>query len=235
MEDSFVEFVRDESHMVEDKVRRIMYDVRCGKYSKVIFLVGAGISVAAGYPTIDRSIESVFSSDSNPYGWYRDLRSFCIDAEPTPFHTFMHETAWKIYTQNIDGLDANSDPRVEYVHGKLSDGGTCVDCGNILPWPTYSEQLLAMYVHCPNCSGHIRPNIVMYGEQTHIDFEATKTNLQCADIVICAGTSLSVYPFAGLLDHVNCPVIIIDTNITANHVRYSTPGRILYSGDANLL
>ena len=124
-------------------------------YHKIVFLVGAGISVAAGYPTFRNHSNSEdnpaqnLSNDSAPHQIASALLPFSVEESPTDFHKFMSNYATRIYTQNIDRLEyisphnSNVDPTptIIPVHGQLRDGATCRKCSHHIPWSVYQELL----------------------------------------------------------------------------------------------
>ncbi len=195
-------------------VERLLCEIREGKYVKIVFLVGAGVSPLTGQ-TVDTS---AMYADADPQQWYEVLRAFCVDTEPTSFHELMHETGWKIYTQNVDELemsprlvadpDSYIGPQVEHVCGKLSNGGTCIKCGRKILWRLYKKQLEDTNVHCPNCGDHIRPNIVMHGETSSVDTAAIRSDLEQADLVVCSFANPTC-SFADQLKHAKCPILIV--------------------------
>lgn len=130
---------------------------------------------------------------------------------PSPFHFLLRlfqekDLLQRVYTQNIDtleqlaGVDASN---IIAAHGSFADNH-CIDCKErMLP-----EQL-KIHMHektvndgiptCTKCSGYVKPDIVFFGEGLPIEFfDRWDEDSEAIDVAIVAGTSLTVYPFAGL-------------------------------------
>jgi NAD-dependent SIR2 family protein deacetylase len=230
MEDQRIETIKESN---TKNVFNVIAGITRGDFARIVFLVGAGISVDAGYPTFrgsgDDPSESL-SRDSPSYKVALALSPFAIKGRPTDFHNFMDEKAYKIYTQNIDSLEP-CDSRTTFCHGKISDGASCQKCGERISWDSYAGRMREMHFSC-HCGGDIYPNIVLYGDSVNFEPSQAILDLKTADLVICAGTSLQVYPFAELLNHVVSPLLIIEPNINKNHARILSRGdSYLYPGD----
>lgn len=214
----------------------VVRKIRTGLYTKIVFLVGAGISVDAGFPVFRGdgcdSVASSLSKDTPSFRIHDTLALFAeIECEPTDFHKLMHKHASRIYTQNIDGLEVD-DGRTVWCHGKLSDGATCTNCGKVISWDEYKGIISNVYVSCSSCDGDLRPNIILYGDEVTFDFKQAKLDISNADLVVCAGTSLSVFPFADLMNSVVGDLLIVEKNVTPSHTDHlSKDGRYLYIGD----
>lgn len=205
----------------------------------IVFLTGAGVSTPSGIPDY-RSLQGVYSTaDSSEYL----LSHQCLMNEPTKFYDFVkklyhpnaqpniiHQTMAAlqdnhnvtIITQNIDQLHqhAGSNNVIEF-HGNLYDL-YCMKCQEQIP---VEEYLKSQYHHD---GGLIRPNVVLYGEMLN---EANINNsivaLQQADLVIVVGTSLKVYPFAGLVEYANKKAQVVFINkedVCNNQVDYKYLG-----------
>ena len=106
------------------------------------------------------------------------------------------KTVW-VVSQNIDGLHekAGSHQRIDF-HGSLYNC-YCRKCGNPVPWQAYLQDW-----HHAGCGGQVRPAIVLYGEGfTDETIEGAIQAVAQADLTVVVGTSLQVYPFAGLVDY----------------------------------
>jgi len=188
---------------------------------RIVFFGGAGVSTESGIPDF-RSKDGLYKLKSKydkPYevmlsheyfvqetaNFYKFYREFMINKEAKP--NFAHEYLAKlekskdvtIITQNIDGLHqlAGSKNVIE-LHGSIHRN-YCTNCMTL-----YSlEDILKMdnVPRCPKCGGIIKPDVVLYNEGLD---EMTMTKamiaLQSADLLIVAGTSLAVYPAAGLIN-----------------------------------
>ncbi|GMM38327.1 histone deacetylase [Saccharomycopsis crataegensis] len=163
--------------------------------------------------------ESVFDIDffsENPQPFYslcKDLHPTLVKFPPTRFHYFMkltndHNQLIRIFSQNIDTLERatglDSDKIIE-AHGSFAEE-FCIECDEKAQKEHFEKQLLADEIpKCEHCEGILKPGIVFYGEQLPDRFhECSDTDLtDDVDLCIFAGTSLNVYPFAGLASDVS--------------------------------
>ena len=188
--------------------------------NNIVFFGGAGVSTASGLPDF-RSATGLYNqkNDSNYSPEYMLSHEFFMN-HPDEFMTYVKENLMidgikpnachyaladlekmgklrGIITQNIDSLhqDAGSKNVVE-LHGNLKDL-YCIDCGK-----EYNISYLDNHDgRCEKCGGLIRPDIVLYGEgldQNNINYAINL--IAGADVLIIGGTSLNVYPAAGLID-----------------------------------
>lgn len=201
---------------------------------KICVLLGAGASTSAGIPDFRSagtglydnlkdydlpSPESIFDINYfkiNPKPFYQ-LRSklFNKDFQPTKTHSFLKTLQDKgilsrIFTQNIDGLEekAGIDPElIIYAHGSIKTS-SCVDCKT-----KYSiEYEINKIPICEVCEGYIRPDIVFFNETLPQKFIQSVPQISKCDVLIVIGTSLSVYPFASIVDYASkdCIKILIN-------------------------
>ena len=126
---------------------------------------------------------------------------------PNAAHRFMAdlERAGKlsaVVTQNIDGLHQQAgSQRVLELHGNWSRL-TCTGCGEHFTLDDVDGARSGAVPRCPACSSVLRPDIVFYGEMLDNDVvEGAVRAISEADLLIVAGTSLVVYPAAGLIDY----------------------------------
>lgn len=193
----------------------------------VLFITGAGISANAGIPTYRAAGSSWVDSDleqkshSSRYGNHLDelwnkhwgpLSKVMKQAEPTYCHKaiakFQERNPSIIATQNIDGLHkkAGSD-NVAELHGSMSI--RCMKCkqSNLdTEWIDWGVPT------CPHCgSSKTRPDVVLFGEKLDTKmFSGLEAfaKYEC-DVIISIGTSLNVFPVAGLvMDNVTKSIII---------------------------
>jgi len=188
----------------------------------IVFFGGAGVSTESGLPDFrsntglyklkskwDRPYEIMLSHDyfeQETNNFYKFYREFMIDTEAKP--NYAHEFLAKleknkdltIITQNIDGLHqiAGSKNVIE-LHGSVHRN-YCTQCMSL-----YSlEDILKMdsIPYCKKCGGLIKPDVVLYDEGLD-EMTITKAiiTLQKADLLIVAGTSLTVYPAAGIINY----------------------------------
>lgn len=188
----------------------------------IVFFGGAGVSTESGIKDF-RSKDGLYALKSKynkPYEvmlshsyfetytstFYEFYREFMInkDAKPNFAHKYLAKLEKRknltIITQNIDGLhqEAGSKNVIE-LHGSILRN-YCTNCQR----PYSLDDILKMdnVPTCPKCGGIIKPDVVLYEEgldQTTIAKACIK--LQEADLLIVAGTSLSVYPAASFLNY----------------------------------
>lgn len=186
---------------------------------RIVFFGGAGVSTESGIPDF-RGVdglyrqkyayppETILSHDffmrqtAEFYRFYRD-KMLITDAKPNPAHLKLAQ--WEregkllaVVTQNIDGLHfAAGSKKVYELHGSVLRN-YCMDCGRF-----YDAQFMQESDGVPKCScgGTIKPDVVLYGENLDNQCITGALNaIQNADLLIVGGTSLSVYPAAGLID-----------------------------------
>lgn len=198
---------------------------------KIVVLTGAGMSVESGLKTF-RDADGLWENYpvaqvATHEGWlenptlvtnfYNMLRKKCIDAKPNEGHKLVAELEKKydvtVVTQNVDNLhEAAGSSKVIHLHGELMKVCSSRDVDN----PRYQQLLTA-----DNCEvkpgtlagdgSLLRPFIVFFGEGVPMISRAADEAEQ-ADIFIIIGTSLNVYPAAGLVQYVRpgVPVYLID-------------------------
>lgn len=194
---------------------------------QVLFVTGAGISANSGIPTYraggsswrDADLEK--KSHASRYGMHLDelwnkhwgpLSVTMQNAEPTHTHRaiaeFQQSNPSIIATQNIDGLHkrAGSD-NVAELHGSMTV--RCMRCKQApldVQWTKNAPV-------CPNCKlAKTRPDVVLFGEKLNLKLFKAMENFarNDADVIIAIGTSLNVFPAAGLiLDNVDYKKIVI--------------------------
>lgn len=186
---------------------------------RVVFFGGAGVSTESGIPDF-RSVDGLYHQryayppetilshsffEVRPaefFDFYRD-KLLWPDAKPNKAHKWLArlEEAGRltgIVTQNIDGLhQAAGSKRVFELHGSVHRN-YCMDCGKFFPMETI---LHSTGIPRCECGGVIKPDVVLYEEG--LDDATVRGALRAlsqADVLIVAGTSLTVYPAAGFLD-----------------------------------
>lgn len=188
----------------------------------IVFFGGAGVSTESGIPDF-RSVDGLYNQkyDYPPetilshsfymkyteefYRFYRD-KMLCLDAQPNMTHLKLAEleAAGKVkavITQNIDGLHQKAgSKRVMELHGSVHRN-YCRKCGKGFS-AEYILNSVGKVPLCDDCSGEIKPDVVLYEEgldqQT---LEDAVFYIRHADVLIVGGTSLAVYPAAGLIDY----------------------------------
>lgn len=187
----------------------------------IVFFGGAGVSTESGIPDFrsqdglyhqqyDLPPETILSHDyfmSHPeefYRFYRD-KMLCLDVQPNPAHRALAQLEQMgklkaVVTQNIDGLHQKAgSQRVYELHGSVYRN-YCMSCGASYP----VEEIAAGQgvPHCPHCGGMIKPDVVLY--QEGLDQGTIRGAVEAiarANLLIVGGTSLVVYPAAGLLEY----------------------------------
>jgi NAD-dependent deacetylase len=125
-------------------------------------------------------------------------------AQPNTVHKLLAALEEKgflrgVITQNIDGLHQRAGSRrVLEVHGHLRSG-TCLSCGKRYPieWVMRQAEQEGV-VQCP-CGGLVKPDVVLFGETLTPAFEEAQRELAKTDLLFVLGTSLTVWPVAGLV------------------------------------
>lgn len=186
----------------------------------IVFFGGAGVSTESGIPDF-RSVDGLYNQkyDYPPetilshtffmkypqefFRFYRD-KMLVLDAKPNAAHRKLAELeqAGKVravITQNIDGLHQAAGSRcVLELHGSIHRN-YCMKCHK-----AYGPEEILYSQDVPRCScgGMIKPDVVLYEEGLDMDtLQSSADFIRKADILIIGGTSLAVYPAAGLVDY----------------------------------
>lgn len=209
----------------------------------IAFLTGAGVSTASGIPdfrspnglyTKNKNAEYYLSHryfESDPDGFYQYAKDnlYFPDAKPNVIHTkiadFANQDRATVITQNIDNLHEKAGTRhVIDFHGNLYRV-YCEKCGQSVDWHEY----LKSRVHSTD-GGPLRPDVVLYDEGIkQADIINSIQVMQSADLVVVVGTSMVVYPFAGLMEYRNPHAQVIAVNQQA--LNFSFPFKMI-KGDA---
>ncbi len=196
---------------------------------KLVVLSGAGISAESGIPTFRASdglwenhkIEDV----ATPEGWdkdpllvlkfYNERRKKALDSKPNKGHFILAELQEHfdvtIVTQNVDNLHERAgSKKVIHLHGSLFEARSTVD--ETLVYPINGALLNAGQM-CSKGS-QLRPNIVWFGEAVPM-MDVAINKASNADIFIVVGTSMLVYPAAGLINYVphNAQKFVVDPKL----------------------
>ena len=190
--------------------------------SRIVFFGGAGVSTESGIPDF-RSVDGLYHQkyDWPPeeilshtffvrhtdefYRFYRD-KMLALDAKPNRAHLKLAQ--WEqegrmtgIVTQNIDGLhQAAGSRKVFELHGSIHRN-YCTKCGKQFG-PEYIRDSGSLIPVCDACGGLIKPDVVLYEEGLDNDvLNGAIHAIHRADLLIVAGTSLTVYPAAGLVQY----------------------------------
>ncbi|KAL7024376.1 hypothetical protein ACKWTF_013013 [Chironomus riparius] len=211
-----------------------------GLFKNIVTMVGAGISTSAGIPDFRSPTsglysnlqkynlpypEAIFEIDyfrENPQPFFKLAKELYPGTfKPTPSHYFVKILQDKglllrHYSQNIDTLERIAgidDEKLVEAHGTFYTNH-CIDCQKEYAMEWMKDEIFKDSVPtCPECNGLVKPDIVFFGENLperfyvlpHRDFK------QC-DLLIIMGTSLTVQPFASLVDFVsdNCVRLLIN-------------------------
>ena len=196
---------------------------------KIVVLTGAGISAESGIATF-RDADGLWEGHdvmevASPEGWrknpalvldfYNQRRKNAHTAEPNPGHLALAELEKKyevtIITQNVDNLHERAgSTNVIHLHGSLFESRSTVDEKLIYPIEGWE---LKLGDTCEKQS-QLRPNIVWFGEMVPLMEQAVALT-QEADIFLVVGTSLVVYPAAGLVHYVpvGATIYVIDPHL----------------------
>lgn len=201
----------------EEKIQEFQKIIDGAKH--IVFFTGAGVSTDSGIPDF-RSKDGLYNQkyslppeeiishhyfEENPeefFRFYRD-KMLHLDAQPNEVHKFIAacEKAGKslgVVTQNIDGLHQKAgSKRVYEIHGSVLRN-YCEDCGKFFP-AEYIRDSKGV-PRCDKCDGIVKPDVVLYEESlSEPVLTGAIAAIQSADVLVVLGTSLVVYPAAGLL------------------------------------
>ena len=186
--------------------------------SAIVFFGGAGVSTESGIPDF-RSVDGLYSQHfdyppetiishsfylQNPSYFFRFYREKMLPLGFEPNITHKKLAQWEregklsaVVTQNIDGLHQKAgSKRVYELHGSVLRN-YCESCGKFYPAEFIRD--------CPDiprcsCGGIVKPDVVLYEESLdQSTIEKSVMAIRSADMLIVAGTSLTVYPAAGLI------------------------------------
>lgn len=199
----------------------------------IVFFTGAGVSTDSGIPDFrstdglynmkyDFPPETIISHSffmDNPEEFYRFYRDKMIypDARPSIAHHFIAKCEAKgissgVITQNIDGLhtSAGSENVIE-LHGSVLRN-TCMKCGKK---HSLSSIITPNRLPLCSCGGLVKPDVVLYEEALNDrDLYRAVELISKADVMIIMGTSLNVYPAAGLIRYFRGSHLIIINKTT---------------------
>ena len=203
---------------MEDKIYLLRDMV--AQSDNIVFFGGAGVSTESGIPDF-RSVDGLYNQkwkyppetilsrsffDRNPEEYYRFHREKLVidDVKPNRVHLRLAELEREgklraVITQNIDGLhQAAGSKNVLELHGSILRA-YCSRCRK--PYPADAINKGTGVPRC-DCGGVIRPDIVLYEEQLDEDVLRRSIDyIRNADVLIVGGTSLNVYPAAGLINY----------------------------------
>ena len=191
------------------------------KSSSIVFFGGAGVSTESGIPDF-RSVDGLYHQkyayppetilshtfwEEHPEEFYRFYRDKLIvkGAKPNAAHLRLAKLEREgklkaVVTQNIDGLHQAAGSKTVYeLHGSTLRN-YCTRCGAF-----YDVDYIANSTgvpRCEKCGGIVKPDVVLYEESLDQDVLARAVHyIRQADLMIIGGTSLVVYPAAGLVQY----------------------------------
>ena len=191
-----------------------------GESSRIVFFGGAGVSTESGIPDF-RSVDGLYNQkfeyppetiishsfyERRPEYFFRFYREKMLPLGFEPNITHRVLARWEqegklsaVVTQNIDGLHQMAGSRkVWELHGSVLRN-YCVRCGKF-----HSAEFIRDAEGVPKCAcgGTVKPDVVLYEEGLdQKTIESSVMAIHQADLLIVAGTSLTVYPAAGLINY----------------------------------
>ena len=186
----------------------------------IVFFGGAGVSTESGIPDF-RSVDGLYNQKfeyppeqiishsfflKDPSYFFRFYREKMLPLgfEPNITHLVLAKLEQEgklsaVITQNIDGLHQKAGSRTVFeLHGSVHRN-YCTKCGTF-----YDAQFIKDSADIPlcTCGGIVKPDVVLYEEQLNPDtLDSSIDAIASADMLIIAGTSLTVYPAAGLVHY----------------------------------
>ena len=206
----------------------------------IVFFGGAGVSTESGIPDF-RSVDGLYNQKYDeppetiishgyflrwPEKFYRFYREKMLypQAEPNACHIALAklEEAGKlkaVVTQNIDGLHQKAGSKnVIELHGSTLRN-YCMNCGKSYP---VSYLMEAEGVPRCSCGGMVKPDVVLYEESLHDgDMDRAIRAIRNADLFIVGGTSLTVYPAAGLVEYYRGKRLVLINKSPTPYDRYA--------------
>lgn len=211
-------------------LEQVAAQIQSGQLRNIIVMAGAGISCSAGIPDFRTpgtglydnlqkynlpTPQSIFTLDyfrENPQPFFTLVKDLYPGKfKPTKAHAFIklladRKVLLRCYTQNIDGLEEIAGvPKhlIMQAHGGFGEP-FCIDCKAPQDAEMFKQSCMAGKVYtCVACHGLVKPPIVFFGESLPADFgTCVAKDFPKCDCLIVMGTSLSVFPFAGLIDMV---------------------------------
>ena len=221
--------------------------------SSIVFFGGAGVSTESGIPDF-RSVDGLYSQHfeyppetiishsffrRNPSYFFRFYREKMLPLGFEPNITHKKLAQWEqegklsaVVTQNIDGLHQKAgSKRVYELHGSVLRN-YCEKCRKFYP-----AEFIRDCTDIPRCScgGIVKPDVVLYEESLDQDtIEKSVMAIRAADLLMVAGTSLTVYPAAGLIQcYRGNRLVLINRDVTpfddeANLVIHDNLGNVFY-------
>lgn len=205
----------------------------------IVFFGGAGVSTESGIPDF-RSVDGLYNQQydyppetiishsfyrRNPKEFYRFYKNKMLfpDAKPNAAHLALAKLEQQgklkaVITQNIDGLhQAAGSKEVMELHGSVHRN-YCTRCGK---FHSLADIMAMDGVPYCECGGIIKPDVVLYEEGLDQDILSKSVYyIRHADVLIIGGTSLTVYPAAGLIDYYQgSKLVLINKSVTPMDAR----------------
>lgn len=201
----------------------------------VVFFGGAGVSTESGIPDF-RSVDGLYNQEydyppetiishsffmRDPKEFYRFYRNKMLMPEAKPNMAHIRLAEWEksghvraVITQNIDGLHQMAGSReVLELHGSVHRN-YCMKCGKF-----YDMEYVRTAGDIPRCTcgGMVKPDVVLYEEGLDNDTITKAVRyIAKADVLIIGGTSLVVYPAAGLIDYFRGDrLVVVNKSVTS--------------------
>ncbi|MCR5610236.1 MAG: NAD-dependent protein deacylase [Clostridiales bacterium] len=209
---------------------------------RIVFLGGAGVSTESGIPDF-RSENGIFNAirefgyppetllsrsffDRNPEVFFKYYRTLLMsgDAKPNKAHLALAKLEQEgkltaVATQNIDGLHTMAGSKNVYeLHGSIKRN-YCMKCHKF-----YDGDFVKNADGVPRCEcgGIVKPDVVLYEEGLdHDTLNGAVTHIMRADMLIVGGTSLQVYPAAGLIDYYRGNKLVLINKSSTPYDRYA--------------
>ena len=214
----------------EKTIEKLAKFIRDTKVPDIIILQGAGISVAAGIPDFrtpkiglysqlsrfnlpkPESIFDIYYFRKNPRPFFQIAADLMPGRVRPTFGHFFSSVLYRknkllrLYTQNIDGLESISgigDQKLIEAHGNFR-AAHCIDCKKKAVFHNVYRAIKAKVPAVCECGGLVKPDIVFFGENLPERFyRCSENDFAGCKLLIIIGTSLTVQPFASLVDYVN--------------------------------
>jgi len=210
----------------------------CGK---IYLMLGAGISTSAGIPDFRSPETGLYANLArlnlpypeavfdigffrrNPHPFYTLAKELYPGKyRPTLTHSFIKLLSDKgllglCFTQNIDTLERRAGipaSRIIEAHGSFATQ-RCIECERPFSDTEMKKVVTEERIpRCHTCKGLVKPDIVFFGESLPPNYFGSIGQLDSADLLIVIGTSLTVHPFAALVNMVKgqCPRVLINLN-----------------------
>ncbi|MCR5161580.1 MAG: NAD-dependent protein deacylase [Lachnospiraceae bacterium] len=219
---------------MDEKIMRLQEMIKGS--DNIVFFGGAGVSTESGIPDF-RSVDGLYHMkyDYPPetiiehsffmrrpeefYRFYKD-KMLAPDAKPNAAHLALAKLEQMgklkaVVTQNIDGLHQAAGSRNVYeLHGSVLRN-YCMKCG--APYGMQYVLEAEGVPKCVKCGGTIKPDVVLYSEGLDQDvINGAVRAIMKADMLIIGGTSLVVYPAAGLIDYYQgSKLVVINKSVTS--------------------